>query len=322
MKLDEILLAITRADKTLPTEGLALAKANWSLFQPEIYRLIEQLILDEASLSEAQKTTLFYGTLLAAELQCRPMLEQILQLFSRKDDVDSTLDTIFEDTITELTPSVFYNLADGESQVLSNYIIAHHSGMYCKAAAMEAVFAMYEVGAIEQEDLLQHIDRWLSAFLAIPSKRNGFLLSVLANLCITYQFDQFKPKFVGLLNKDIMNKDYISADEVTAWDNQNALKLVEKGFIQTQFKLVDTLNAWFHNNPMSEKTGEKPVDNELNAFDDLMAEGGMLSNLLYNEQDIIANSVPVSSVNTARFVGRNDPCPCGSGKKYKKCCLH
>ncbi|MFZ1404770.1 MAG: SEC-C metal-binding domain-containing protein, partial [Anaerolineae bacterium] len=21
------------------------------------------------------------------------------------------------------------------------------------------------------------------------------------------------------------------------------------------------------------------------------------------------------------MVGRNDPCPCGSGKKYKKCCL-
>ena len=21
-------------------------------------------------------------------------------------------------------------------------------------------------------------------------------------------------------------------------------------------------------------------------------------------------------------VGRNDPCPCGSGKKYKKCCGH
>jgi preprotein translocase subunit SecA len=23
---------------------------------------------------------------------------------------------------------------------------------------------------------------------------------------------------------------------------------------------------------------------------------------------------------TAPKVGRNDPCPCGSGKKYKKCC--
>jgi uncharacterized protein YecA (UPF0149 family) len=27
----------------------------------------------------------------------------------------------------------------------------------------------------------------------------------------------------------------------------------------------------------------------------------------------------VSTASTKK-VGRNDPCPCGSGKKYKKCC--
>jgi hypothetical protein len=26
--------------------------------------------------------------------------------------------------------------------------------------------------------------------------------------------------------------------------------------------------------------------------------------------------------NPLRYVGRNDPCPCGSGKKFKKCCLN
>jgi uncharacterized protein YecA (UPF0149 family) len=26
------------------------------------------------------------------------------------------------------------------------------------------------------------------------------------------------------------------------------------------------------------------------------------------------------ALRTAAKVGRNDPCPCGSGKKYKKCC--
>jgi uncharacterized protein YecA (UPF0149 family) len=26
-------------------------------------------------------------------------------------------------------------------------------------------------------------------------------------------------------------------------------------------------------------------------------------------------------VNPIRDVGRNDPCPCGSGRKFKKCCL-
>ncbi|MCL2318567.1 MAG: SEC-C metal-binding domain-containing protein, partial [Treponema sp.] len=28
----------------------------------------------------------------------------------------------------------------------------------------------------------------------------------------------------------------------------------------------------------------------------------------------------VTVVRSAPKVGRNDPCPCGSGKKYKKCC--
>jgi uncharacterized protein len=29
----------------------------------------------------------------------------------------------------------------------------------------------------------------------------------------------------------------------------------------------------------------------------------------------------VMHVENAETAGRNDPCPCGSGKKYKKCCL-
>ena len=39
-------------------------------------------------------------------------------------------------------------------------------------------------------------------------------------------------------------------------------------------------------------------------------------------QDMIGvgkNRTPV--VNEHPKVNRNDPCPCGSGKKYKKCCL-
>ncbi len=30
--------------------------------------------------------------------------------------------------------------------------------------------------------------------------------------------------------------------------------------------------------------------------------------------------VPATVVRTEKKIGRNDPCPCGSGKKYKKCC--
>lgn len=30
--------------------------------------------------------------------------------------------------------------------------------------------------------------------------------------------------------------------------------------------------------------------------------------------------MPKTTVRSGQKVGRNDPCPCGSGKKYKKCC--
>jgi SEC-C motif-containing protein len=29
----------------------------------------------------------------------------------------------------------------------------------------------------------------------------------------------------------------------------------------------------------------------------------------------------VSTAESTKIAGRNDPCPCGSGKKYKKCCI-
>jgi SEC-C motif-containing protein len=37
---------------------------------------------------------------------------------------------------------------------------------------------------------------------------------------------------------------------------------------------------------------------------------------VYEDGVINPKSAPVTSTK----VGRNDPCPCGSGKKYKKCC--
>jgi SWIM/SEC-C metal-binding protein len=34
--------------------------------------------------------------------------------------------------------------------------------------------------------------------------------------------------------------------------------------------------------------------------------------------DMLLN--PIVQVTAPKKVGRNEPCPCGSGKKYKKCC--
>lgn len=45
--------------------------------------------------------------------------------------------------------------------------------------------------------------------------------------------------------------------------------------------------------------------------------GGILSE---EKRDEITKAFRLSKMAVSSKVGRNDPCPCGSGKKYKKCC--
>ncbi len=326
MNLQQALLAIGDAqDNELPITGLEVVKANWSEFYPELERLIDQFIADDASLTDDQQTILFFGTLLLAELKYSPALEKCLQLFARNDTFLSSLEVVFGDVLTELTPTLFYNVVDGNTQALCNYIVDGHQAMYCKASAIEAVFAQFEAGIIDEFVLSAHVTRWITVFSALPSSTNSFLLSALADSCIEYQLDDFKSQFVGLCDNDLGDKGLFDEErfkqcEVKAWVKTGTPKLIESDMIQTDFNVVATLSAWADDNSEDEE-----LDNMLNedlgdfeGFDSLMGEGGLLANILYDENTIVENSVPVSSLPMA---GRNDPCPCGSGKKYKKCCL-
>jgi preprotein translocase subunit SecA len=44
------------------------------------------------------------------------------------------------------------------------------------------------------------------------------------------------------------------------------------------------------------------------------------SKSVYDRMKQVSNTGTASTVKHQAKVGRNDPCPCGSGKKYKKCC--
>lgn len=322
MNLQQALLVIGNAQNDeLPTEALDVVKANWPEFYPELERIIDQFIAENTPLTFEQESILFFGTLLLAELKYSPALETCLQLFSRSDTVLSPLEGVFGDALTELTPTLFYNVVDGNSQALCNYIVDGHQAMYCKASAMEAVFAQYEAGIIDKYVLSAHVARWITVFLALPSSTNRFLMSALADSCIQYQLDEFKPQFIALCDKNIFDEDRFKQCEVKAWDRAGSYKLIESGIIQTDFNVVDTLNDWADDESEDEELNDFSNEDleDFDGFSSLMSEGGLLANILYDENTILENSVPVSSLTIA---GRNDPCPCGSGKKYKKCCLN
>jgi hypothetical protein len=321
MNLEQALLAIGNAHgNDLPVAALETVKKHWTEFYPQLEKLIDQFITDETSLTDEQNALLFFGTLFIAEFKYSQALTKCLTLFSRSDSFLTPLEKVFGDALTELTPTIFYNVADGNTQALSDYIVAGHQAMYCKASAMEAVFAQYEVGTIDLNELTAHVTHWLTTFLAMPSTINSFLLSALANYCIDYQLDNFKEKFVGLADKNLFDDDRFSQEEVVEWNNRFARKVIASDIIQPNFDAIETLSEWAEDeiSSLEDNSLEGLLPDDTGAFDALMGDGGLLSDILYDEQTILDNSVPVSSLPT---VGRNEPCPCGSGKKYKKCCL-
>jgi preprotein translocase subunit SecA len=117
---------------------------------------------------------------------------------------------------------------------------------------------------------------------------------------------------------------------------QKLLGAIQSEIVNTFFKVT------IHENPPVEmpegevqkderEAVERKVEqkgNSENVTSDSSAVPSDSSTVIPSEQQQVGESLPVESPqtnesdnqSTHKKIGRNDPCPCGSGKKYKKCC--
>ncbi len=100
--------------------------------------------------------------------------------------------------------------------------------------------------------------------------------------------------FVGFL--DGINDSLVNPNPIEEMDKDTKVNL---GFDKEKlyYNMVEAKADWLY---------------ELEAWDSLLTEEKRKE--LYKEQK------KSGTVVKEKKVGRNDPCPCGSGKKYKKCC--
>ena len=134
-------------------------------------------------------------------------------------------------------------------------------------------------------------------------------------------------EFTGDLDKAVA-EGKLSREDLDFVDEQNQCPIDEVldelkqdedfSFINEQD--VYSLERWvggFHNHEFAFESDDDD-DDEYDG-DDYLADDGLLRSLISGRPDFeIPKNIPVKRES---FVGRNDPCPCGSGKKYKKCCL-
>ena len=83
---------------------------------------------------------------------------------------------------------------------------------------------------------------------------------------------------------------------------------------------METINGLLETNYSFEELIEKYKSDYLNYTLYSSATVLFCSGAFSEVFDIMSTPKPEKPATPAQKVGRNDPCPCGSGKKYKNCC--
>lgn len=107
------------------------------------------------------------------------------------------------------------------------------------------------------------------------------------------KFEMGVVEFSGFL--DGINTSLVNEIDLDSVDENSSIKL-DIDYKKLYFNMLDAKAEWLYS---------------LEQWD----------NILTQEQRLeIKKEFNVSKIAVSNKVGRNDPCPCGSGKKYKKCC--
>lgn len=138
----------------------------------------------------------------------------------------------------------------------------------------------------------------------------------------------------GYSKEDYEKKEQeIGAEQMRNVEKVFALKILDMLWtehLENMESLRDSVNlrAYGQRDPLIEYKKESRIlfDALLNNYESLLVSNIMKADIEKQDQSQSDNRIMVEerknqdSNSTVAEIGRNDPCPCGSGKKYKKCC--
>lgn len=305
----------TFVEGELPTDALLAAQENWPQVLPEIHKSMEKFVADPNSIDDEDSYFVFMGIWLLAEQKETQSLPLLIKVCDQDDDYDSRLEYLLGDSLTEGLPSFFYILANKNHDKLASLINSNNAGPYVKCAAIKAIFAQYEANEIAENQLKSLISLWIDNACKIDTMESSHVLSALASLCIENQLNEFQQAFLALAQQNKLDIEFVSKKEIEEWQSYGYSESIKSGFIKTNINVIEELSSWAcyqHKPSRSNETNDSTI---FDALDENYDEDED-----YDEGDDYFYSEPETYIREEAKVGRNDPCPCGSGKKYKKCC--
>ncbi len=187
------------------------------------------------------------------------------------------------DAVWETLPAILLSLYPGDLEGLKKLIEAAKADEWGRVAALDCFSALAAHGEIPMDDARAFL---ASCFETLQPRENHPVWYGWQGCVALLGFAELEPLAARAFRQGLVDKNALAFEDFQA----------ELRASRAAASLADAF----------EERGIRPIDDALDAL------------AVFDVED----EAPIEPAeNKFRNVGRNDPCPCGSGKKYKKCCL-
>jgi len=294
MNVDEALRQFGAAEE-MPGAALQWALDHWETAAPRFVARLRAFVASPAARDAIAEDECFFIVHLCGEKRDARAYAPLCRLIGEGDEAIEFLG----DAKTETLNGILINVCDGDPQPLMGAIESAGGDEFARGAALEALGWLTRARAILS-------DGEMRAYLArlrreMKPRGESFLWQTWATTAADLGYDDMRSEVASLHADDWVDPVEFSLNHFDqqvklARDKPSGLAGFEADGVTPFGKAIETLASWSYG--ASDAFAEE-------AFGP--SDGGSYFEAPY--------------INPLRGVGRNDPCPCGSGKKYKRCCL-
>ncbi len=287
MKLDEILQAFSQPEG-LPVEAIEAARTKRKTVTPRFLKILTASAESDDETCADDEPLFFIIHLLAEFGETRAFAPLTQFLVKDSDRVDAVLG----DSATETLEQVLLSLFDGDVEAVHRVIEAPEADPFVRCSMFEVLAALALMGEIDRGD----VERYLTdCYDKLRPQSENFAwygwAQAIALLGLTDGHALVRKAYrKGFIDQDSVRWNEIEQDLREGAACEDPEELLEARGYEPFADCLEAFSSW----EFETSSGDAEDDDE---------EAGE------------------SHVNPYRDVGRNDPCPCGSGKKFKKCCL-
>jgi hypothetical protein len=295
MDAAEILDQLTHA-KGLPKAALHAATAQHAEMVPLFLQEIDSYLALEPA-DRAKPTPLFFIFHLLGEWREKAAYRPLARLLRC---ADHEVEAILGDGITSTSHRVMAAVFDGDPHPIYDIILDRNAEQFVRSRMCETLAVLVRRGELDREV----VGRFLrDAFMELQPQAECYVWQGWQSAIAMLGLVELRMLVKRAFDRGFIDRQWIGFEEFqhdVEWSARHPeIALLSQGDEYTLFgDTIEELSGWYGFSDQARADRER---------------------LLQEIEAEVAATEPHH--NPFRGVGRNDPCPCGSSKKFKRCCL-